>query len=99
MLGAFSFAADLSAWALVALTAVPRRRRVTTGWHDRHHHPGRQLESDGLAVTRIGSGTTVSHAAASVSPHVSSAARSFVAAARRAGLTPANAEQILRAMW
>lgn len=59
----------------------------------------RQLESDGLVVTRIGSGTTVSPAAASVSPQVASAARGFVDAARRAGLTPADAEQILRAMW
>ena len=59
----------------------------------------RQLEADGLIVTRIGSGTTVSHAAESTPPHVASAARRFVDAARREGLSAADAEQILRAIW
>lgn len=59
----------------------------------------RQLEEDGLVVSRTGAGTRVSRAATAVSQEVADAARGLAEAARRNGLTAADAERVLRAMW
>ncbi|MEV4667029.1 GntR family transcriptional regulator [Microbacterium sp. LWO12-1.2] len=59
----------------------------------------RQLEEDGLVVSRTGAGTRVSRAATAVSQEVADAARALADAARRSGLTVSDTEQVLRAMW
>ncbi|MDQ4212372.1 GntR family transcriptional regulator [Microbacterium sp. ASV81] len=59
----------------------------------------KQLEEDGLVVSRTGAGTRVSRSATPVSRAVAEAARALAAAARRDGLTTEDAERILRAMW
>lgn len=59
----------------------------------------RQLEDEGLVISRIGSGTRVSGSASSVSARVAEAARALAAAARAEGLAQADAERVLRAFW
>jgi len=59
----------------------------------------RQLEEEGLVVSRRGAGTRVRHSAATVSRAVAEAARALATAAQRDGLSPADAERVLRAMW
>lgn len=59
----------------------------------------RQLELDGLVTSRTGSGTRVSRTATAVSQEVADAARALVRAALHSGLTLADAERVLRAMW
>lgn len=59
----------------------------------------KQLEEEGLVVSRTGAGTRVSRSATPVSRAVAEAARALAAAARRDGLSPADAERVLRAMW
>jgi DNA-binding transcriptional regulator YhcF (GntR family) len=59
----------------------------------------RRLEEDGLVISRTGAGTRVSRTATAVSQEVADAARALVEASRRSGLTAADAERVLRAMW
>ena len=59
----------------------------------------RQLEDEGLIVSRVGAGTRVSPSATPVSHAVAEATRALVAAARRDGLSSEDTERVLRAMW
>jgi len=59
----------------------------------------KQLEEEGLVVSRTGAGTRVSRTATPISRAVAEAARALSAAARRDGLSPQDAERVLRAMW
>lgn len=59
----------------------------------------RQLEDEGLVVSRVGAGTRVSRTASTVSQSVVDAARALASAARRDGMSPEDAERVLRAVW
>ena len=59
----------------------------------------RHLEQDGLVTSRRGSGTRVSRTATAVSQEVADAARALARASLHSGLTLADAERVLRAMW
>jgi DNA-binding transcriptional regulator YhcF (GntR family) len=59
----------------------------------------RQLEEDGLVVTRTGAGTRVSRSATPVSRPVAEAARGLVAAAHGDGIALEDVVRVLRAMW
>lgn len=59
----------------------------------------RALESDGLIVSRAGSGTRVSDQASPVSPAVARAARRLASAGRQDGLDLEDAIRVLRAVW
>lgn len=58
-----------------------------------------QLEADGLVTSRTGAGTRVSRTASAVSQKVADSARALAQASKRSGLTLADAERVLRAMW
>lgn len=59
----------------------------------------KKLEEEGMIESRTGSGTRVSRSATAVSQEVAEAARVLASAARREGLSQADAERVLRAMW
>lgn len=59
----------------------------------------RQLEDEGLIISRVGAGTRVSRSASTVSQSVADAARALASAAQRDGLTREDAERVLRAVW
>jgi len=59
----------------------------------------RLLEDDGLVTSRIGSGTRVSDTAHPVAGGIADAARALSAAAKEEGLTLADAQRVLRAIW
>ncbi|GAA1490165.1 GntR family transcriptional regulator [Brachybacterium sacelli] len=59
----------------------------------------RALESDGLIVSRAGSGTRVSDQASPVSPAVARSARRLASAGRQDGLDLEDAIRVLRAVW
>jgi DNA-binding transcriptional regulator YhcF (GntR family) len=59
----------------------------------------RSLETDGLLVSRTGSGTRVSDHAAPVSSAVAQAARRLSGTARREGLSLEQTIQVLRTTW
>lgn len=59
----------------------------------------RLLEDDGLVTSRIGSGTRVSETAHPVAGGIADAARALSAAAKEEGLTLADAQRVLRAIW
>lgn len=92
----------ITAGRLAADERLPSVRQLAT---DLAVAPGtvakayRQLEAEGLVVSRVGAGTRVSRTAAIVSQEVADAARALAAAARRDGLAPEDAERVLRTMW
>ncbi|MCK8466309.1 MULTISPECIES: GntR family transcriptional regulator [Microbacterium] len=59
----------------------------------------RLLEEDGLATSRIGSGTRVSDTASPVAGGIADAAHALAAIARAEGLTLADTQRVLRAIW
>ncbi|UJP11348.1 GntR family transcriptional regulator [Microbacterium sp. KUDC0406] len=59
----------------------------------------KQLENDGLVVSRTGAGTRVSRSANTVSQAVADAVRALAEVSRREGLSREDAERALRAMW
>lgn len=59
----------------------------------------RSLETDGLLVSRAGSGTRVSDQAAPVSLAVAQAARRLTGTARREGLSLEETVRVLRTTW
>lgn len=59
----------------------------------------RLLEDDGLVTSRIGSGTRVSETVHPVAGGIADAARVLSAAAKEEGLTLADAQRVLRAIW
>lgn len=59
----------------------------------------RLLEEDGLVSSRIGSGTRVSDNAHPVAGGIADAAGALAAVAKAEGLTLADAQRVLRAIW
>lgn len=59
----------------------------------------RILEEDGLVTSRIGSGTRVSDTVQPVAGGIADVARALSAAAKAEGLTLADAQRVLRAIW
>lgn len=59
----------------------------------------RLLEDDALVTSRIGSGTRVSDTAHPVAGGIADAARALASVAKEEGLTLADAQRVLRAIW
>lgn len=59
----------------------------------------RLLEEDGLVTSRIGSGTRVSDSVLPVAGGIADAARALSVVAKEEGLTLADAQRILGAIW
>jgi len=59
----------------------------------------RLLEDDGLATSRIGSGTRVSDTARPAAGGIADAARALAEIAKAEGLALADAQRVLRAVW
>ncbi|SEE90070.1 GntR family transcriptional regulator [Ruania alba] len=59
----------------------------------------RRLEAEGILVSRIGSGTTISSAATPIPREVITHARALADASRAASLEPDDAVRVLRAVW